>query len=63
MGTKPSMPGYFGSKVRLAVSAMEWQTVAEQLTLAMMPLPLLEAMMPSAKAADLAARPKRQQIF
>lgn len=30
---------------------------------ATMALPLLEAMMPSAKAADIAARPKRLQIF
>lgn len=29
----------------------------------MMALPFLEAMMPSAKAADLAARPKRLQVF
>ncbi|WP_188062790.1 DUF1552 domain-containing protein [Sphingobium sp. KCTC 72723] len=29
----------------------------------MMALPLLEAMLPSAKAADIAARPKRLQIF
>ena len=43
------LPGYFGSSVRLACSAMARQTVVEQLTLAITPMKLRVPARPSGR--------------
>ncbi len=65
-GATPSrcarLPQNEGATMRLMRKSLNRRTVLRGLG-ATMALPFLEAMMPSAKAADIAERPKRFQVF